>query len=100
MRSVRFTSPTDMRWNPTLACPPVAYDVIRGDVASLATAGDEIDLGSVTCVEADSPDTTSGDGETPPPGVTWFYLVRSTQYGDYGRSSDGRLRYPSGEDCR
>ena len=85
---------------PALHCSPVANDVIRGEVTSLATAGDEIDLGSVICVDSDSPDMGSGDGETPPSGVAWFYLVRSTQYGDYGRSSYGRLRYPSGEDCR
>lgn len=100
VRNLHFTSAAELGWNRAMACSPVAYDVIRGDVANLAVSGEEIDLGPVVSIESDSPDLAAADGATPAPGVAWFYIARGTQYGGYGRSSTGASRHPSGGDCR
>ena len=68
------------------------YDVIRGDLAALRAVEGEIDLGSVTCVEGGSADTSTAgneDAAAPPVGGVYFFLVQS---------DDGQLQSGWGED--
>lgn len=65
-------------------------------------AGDSVDLGQVTCIEAASADTsTAGDDDAsiPAAGEVWVYLVRTTSELDYGTSSAGEPRTASSGDC-
>lgn len=83
------------------------YDVIRGDVANLQAGGGAVDLGSVVCVENDSPNAnTAGSEDTlqPAPGQVLFYLYRGIDdidlgTGSYGRSNAGDERLPAAGDC-
>ena len=45
----------------------VAYDLLRGGSP---------DFGTATCVASDESGTSASDATVPPPGQTWFYLVR------------------------
>ncbi|MFQ5876281.1 MAG: hypothetical protein ACE5JH_01115 [Acidobacteriota bacterium] len=95
--------PTLLRWNSV--GQGARYDVVRGTVLSLRSAGGVTDLGVVTCIEADSTDlTTSGfeDAGEPFPGEAFYYLVRSDRDGGgigYGRSSALEPRVPASGDC-
>ena len=80
-----------------------AYDVIRGTIGQISQAGSTADLGTVTCVENDSPDTLATEtGVTPPFGTVYFYLMRSDDSkvkGSYGKTSSGKVRVPASGDC-
>ncbi len=99
---VSKASPTLVSW--TVESGPVRYDVIRGDVAALATG---VDLGAVVCLEDDSPDAdTAGfeDPLEPAPAQAFFYLYRGTEGqaagpGSWGAGSDGSGRTPSSGSC-
>ncbi|HEX6851978.1 MAG TPA: hypothetical protein VF139_11295 [Candidatus Polarisedimenticolaceae bacterium] len=95
-------APTTVSWD--VESGPSTYDVIRGDVASLAIAGATVDLGVVTCVENDSADALAGDAVAPAPGEAWFYLHRGSAGalagpGTYGAGSGNRERIPGGGGC-
>lgn len=84
------------------------YDVIRGDVAQLAFGPvGTITLGSVTCLEDDSPDATTagfGDPALPAPGSAHFYLQRgsaglSLGPGSWGQGSNGGERIATAGGC-
>lgn len=99
-------TPTVVSWD--VEPSPVRYDVIRGDVANLALgAGNTVDLGSVVCIEDDSPDAdTIGDEDVaaPSPGQVFFYAYRGSPGlvagpGSYGQGSGGRERVPAGGGC-
>jgi hypothetical protein len=73
-------APTLLSWDPDPES--TRYDVVRGDVASLAIAGSTVDLGPVTCIEDDSPDNATignEDAAQPLPGQAFFYLYRGTK---------------------
>jgi Tol biopolymer transport system component len=85
------------------------YDLIRGDVASLAPGGGgTVDLGTVTCVEDDSHDLDNEESEDalqPAPGQVFFYLFRGSQGvldgpGSYGQGTGGGERLPSSGGCQ
>ncbi|ANM31337.1 hypothetical protein ABI59_19780 [Acidobacteria bacterium Mor1] len=102
--TVSKTAPTVFSWEPMPSA--IRYDAIRGNVADLAASGGNIDLGSVVCLEDESPDAdTEGFGDTEPPaGTVYFYLFRGTQGvddgpGSYGTGSDGSERLATGGDC-
>jgi Tol biopolymer transport system component len=98
-------APTQVNWD--VASGPATYDVIRGDVASLAITGDTIDLGTVLCLENDSPDAATAEGadpDTPEPGQVFFYLYRGSMGrlagpGSYGRGAGERERLPGAGGC-
>ena len=98
-------SPTVLSWTPEPG--PVRYDVIRGDLALVQGAGGVIDLGTVVCLEDDSPDadtTGSGDPVDPEPGQVFFFLYRGSQgldagTGSWGSASDGRERVAGPGGC-
>ncbi|MCP3978982.1 MAG: hypothetical protein GY716_06570 [bacterium] len=104
--SVGAQSPTLVSWD---AEPrPQSYDVIRGDVADLASLpGGTVDLGSVVCLEDDSLDTdTQGfeDAISPTPGQTFFFLYRGQEWtggdpGSWGEGSAGGERVASAGAC-
>jgi subtilisin family serine protease len=92
---------------------PVAtsYDFIRGDLGVFSESGTGVNVGSVVCLEDDSPDAdTAGGNEDdgiPAPGTGYFYLGRFSVgpappfvgSGEYGGSSRNRDRAPSAGDC-
>jgi penicillin amidase len=84
----------------------VNYDVVRGDLADLRVIGSDVNLGSVTCIESDSTDTTTAgreDSVVPPPGRAFFYLIQfndGLQDSSYGSMSVGRARVVSGGNCQ
>jgi len=68
----------------------------------------QIDLGPVNCLADDVPQTNvfnvtgPSDPDTPPLGVTYFYVVRARGTAvpeTYGFSSDSRERVPFSGDC-
>lgn len=65
----------------------VAYDLIRGDLGSVAQDGSEVDLGLATCVANDYPAVRGPcDSTVPPVGEAFFHLVRVAGEDHYGRS--------------
>jgi Tol biopolymer transport system component len=95
-------APTIVSWD--VESGPSSYDVIRGDVASLAVAGSTVDLGAVTCVENDSGDAVAEDASAPAPGHAWFYVYRGSagpfaSPGTYGAGTGNRERVPAGGGC-
>ncbi len=87
---------TLLKWN--FLGTAYRYDVARGSLRNLASAGDSVELGPLLCVEDNSADIkTAGreDAETPLPGEAFFYVARGVLAGvpgPYGHSSDGRER--------
>jgi hypothetical protein len=75
-----------------------SYDFIRGDVVALSEGWRGVNLGTVVCLENDSPDSdTAGneDAAMPDPGEAFFYLSRfnaAPGAGSYGGSSRHRDR--------
>ncbi len=102
---VSKASPTVLSW--TVESGPVRYDVIRGDLSQVHGLAGSIDLGTVRCLEAGSPDADTvgfGDATDPAPGQVFFFLYRGSQGlgagpGSYGASTDGRERLPSSGGC-
>jgi len=94
---------THLQWGEVTGA--LHYDVIRGDLAALRIEGSNVNLGTVTCIEHDSPVTnTSGydDAILPAPGQVFFYAVQfydGIQESSYGSESVGRARVVSGGDC-
>jgi hypothetical protein len=82
------------------------YDVIRGNLSSLAVAGANVTLGPVVCIENESADITTApdhlDTGAPPAGQVFFYLLRtktSVNAGTYGYSTANKRRMPTVGDC-
>ena len=84
------------------------YDLIRGRISAVTPGPTQIDLGSVTCLADDVPQTNvfnvtgPSDPDSPPLGVAYFYVVRARNAAvpeTYGFSSDSRERVPSSGDC-
>ncbi len=82
----------------------MSYDVIRGQLGQIVETQVVIDLGTVVCIENDSPDaSTQGweDAALPNPGEAFFYLVEyyDGTYSSYGTESAGNPRAPGAGDC-
>jgi hypothetical protein len=77
---------TAARW--TFLGTGLTYDLIRGEVASLAEDASAVDLGPTTCL-ADGHLTVSWscDATVPSPSQRFFYVVRATGESHFGRSS-------------
>jgi subtilisin family serine protease len=75
-----------------------SYDFIRGDLDALTESWRGVDLGTVVCLEDDSPDadtTGNEDLEVPDLGEAFFYLARfnaAPGAGSYGGSTQNRDR--------
>jgi hypothetical protein len=87
---VNDAADTVVDWNAALGAPDAVYDIVRGDLSSLSEGPGGIDLGTLTCIESDSVDTTTaGDADTAVPsvGAGFFYLIRfelGLSVGGYG----------------
>jgi hypothetical protein len=77
-----------------------SYDFVRGDLSALGESARGVDVGSVVCLEDDSPDPdTLGDEDaaTPATGEGFFYLARfnaapgAGSYGGSSRNSDRQV---------
>jgi Tol biopolymer transport system component len=98
-------SPTELSWDhsPT----SLRYDAIRGSIANLSIAGATVDLGPVTCLEDDSPDSHThghGDAADPAPGEAFFFLYRGSvgfdaTAGSYGQGTGGKERVAGAGGC-
>lgn len=100
--SVSRSSPTLVSWDPDPHA--VRYDVVRGNVASLAIAGSTVDLGPVVCLADDLSGLSIADGVDPAPGQAYFYVRRGTQGaadgpGSYGQGTGNRERVPGSGGC-
>jgi len=79
-----------------------SYDVIRGDVANLATLVDHVDLGPVACVANDTTALALADATQPAPGQCFIWYTRPNKAGvpgSYGKTADGREYLPASGDC-
>jgi HYR domain-containing protein len=95
---------TLLQWDPVAGAS--SYKMIRGLVGSLHESGDFIDLGTVSCVQADSlsgSSTTPGreDTDIPPLGQVFFYLASYDDGSDSGYGSDtaAKPRVKTGGGC-
>ena len=94
---------TQISWPPFFEAS--AYDVIRGDRSQITQTATQVSLGTVLCIENDSPNTDNVGNEdlsNPSIGTTYFYLFRSQDAqvkGSYGRSSLGKVRVATAGDC-
>lgn len=94
---------TYLRWG---IVPGAVYDVIRGNVASVSQTPTTVNLGPVTCIANDLPDTDTSsfpDPGTPPPGQAYFYMLRSVVAGvagNYSVSTGGKPGFPSSGGCQ
>ncbi len=90
---------TFLTWSPVPGGSGAVYDVVRGDLDALGPGGA---LGTLSCIEDNSSDTTSAgspDADEPAPGAGFFYLVRfqlGFSDGDYGTTSEGTTRTGDG----
>ncbi len=102
---LRGRRPDLLHWDPSPWA--LSYDVIRGDLAALASGlGGMVDLGTVTCLEDDSPDamTIIDDMDEPVSGQGFFYLYRGAPGdligpGSWGGATGGAERMPAGGSC-
>lgn len=81
-----------------------SYDFIRADLGALSESAARVDLGSVVCLEDDSPDpntTGNEDAALPNLGEAFVYLGRfnAALSRSYGGSSSNRDRWAASEDC-
>ncbi len=77
---------TELRWS--FMATGISYDLIRGDVASLAAVGAHVDLGAAICLQDNLPSVRfSCDSAKPLVGQSYFYLVRPSTVSNYGWSS-------------
>ncbi len=101
---------TWLQW-PTRQCA-TSYDIIRGVLPGPAAVGGLVDLGAVVCVADDFvvspgsiPSTMFGprDGDAPPIGQSFFYLIRATLQPSgvtpYGFSNKDEQESPSSGGC-
>jgi hypothetical protein len=93
---------TVFRWG---LVPGALYDVIRGDVGSVTQMTSTFNLGPVTCLANDIPDTDTAavaDATNPPLGKAYFYMVRSVisgVAGQYSVSTNGKRGVPASGGC-
>jgi len=97
---VTQAQPSVLEWD--AGSGPLAYDVVRGDLAALAFADSEVDLGAVVCLHPAWPGVSTreaADDAVPGSGLGFFYLLRSLPGGDLGAASGGQARVAAAGDC-
>ncbi len=98
VRNVRLLADRrTIAWDPLApdAGSRTVHDVVRGDLAEVASVGSG---SSETCLESGTADATTEDLQDPAPGAGAYYLVRGRNacgVGTYGFTSGGRERDPS-----
>jgi hypothetical protein len=95
-------SQTVLRWG---LVPGAVYDVIRGNVKLITAGAGTNNLGAVTCLANDLPDTDTSaipDAAVPPVGEAYFYAIRQVVAGvasPYMVSNTGKAGVPSSGGC-
>jgi hypothetical protein len=93
---------TVYRWG---LVPGAVYDVIRSNLSAITSGAGTIDLGPVTCLADNLPDTDTAamaDTAVPPLGDVFLYMVRPVVGGVpglYHVSSSGKPAVPSSGGC-
>jgi hypothetical protein len=93
---------TYFEWDAVPGGNGAVYDLVRGDVSNLSGNASAVDLGTLTCIEDDSPDATSltdPDAAAPAPGAAFFDLVRFQEgavAGSWGFGGEGGERAGTG----
>ncbi|HJQ97555.1 MAG TPA: hypothetical protein VJ826_04520 [Candidatus Polarisedimenticolaceae bacterium] len=103
--TVGKASPTVLSWDPSPFS--LRYDVVRGSIANLSIVGSTVNLGPVSCLEDDSPDSHTrgyGDPTDPAPGQAFFFLYRGSvganaAAGSYGQGTGARERVAGAGGC-
>jgi len=104
LRADETTQGTLVRWNPIAGA--VYYNVIRGNLSNLHDTGPSYELGTATCIEAQSvsPDTYQyQDAEVPPPGEVFVYLAEyfdGLHHSTYGSPSAAKPHATGVGGCR
>jgi HYR domain-containing protein len=93
---------TVLRWDPVSTAQ--TYRIVRGNVRSLRETADFIDLGTVACVQADSPSTStlvSPDAHVPNVGEAFYYVAAYNDGRDsgYGTDTATKPRLKTGGGC-
>ena len=102
MTSVLGQDASVFRWG---LVPGAVYDVIRGQIKLVTQGPGSINLGPVTCIADDLPDTDTtafADSAVPPVGDVFFYLVRPViggVAGQYSVSTTGKPAIPASGGC-
>jgi Putative collagen-binding domain of a collagenase len=80
-----------LAWLPVFGA--LAFDAVRGDLATLRSSGGDFGLATDDCLVAADPTTVLDDPETPPPGGGFWYLVRprSCSAGTYDSGYPGQV---------
>lgn len=99
VNNLRLSAPETATWDHTPCAAPPSYRVIRGNVANLGLSGGVVDLGSVTCEVAATPNNNATVAGSPPDGETWFYLVKEEAATEYGWSSSYQPENPASGGC-
>jgi hypothetical protein len=100
--SVIGTNQTVLRWG---LVPGAVYDVIRGNLNQITAGVGTNNLGAVTCLANDLPDTDTSaipDPAVPVVGQGFFYAIRQVVGGlasPYMVSSTGKAGVPSSGGC-
>ena len=94
---------TQVSW--TTVQGAVEYNVVRGNLGDLTVTADSIDLGTVTCIEPGSTDTSTAgdeDPQAPTSGHGFFYLVDFDDglRSGYGTETAPKPRVPAAGNCR
>jgi hypothetical protein len=69
-----FPNTSTLNWNAEPAS--TRYDVVKGNLGALVANGGNFTTSLITCLENDSGDTQSTDGQNPGSGQGFYYLVR------------------------
>jgi hypothetical protein len=93
---------TVLRWDPVSTAQ--SYRIVRGNVRSLRETADFIDLGTVACLQATSPATStlaSPDASTPAAGEAFYYVAAYSDGRDsgYGTATATKPRLKTGGGC-
>jgi hypothetical protein len=86
-----FDAPDTLRWEDPAESGALTFDVLRGDLASLAGGTPP------ACLMTGVVQTSFVDASTPDAGLGWYYLVRGTNAGGtgvLGHGSDCGPRWP------
>jgi hypothetical protein len=87
-RGLASSSKADLVWTATPGGS--AYDVVKGDLPALRSSGGDFTSSLLSCVENNSPDTSSTDPASPSIGGAYYYLVRTFGCAQNGTYDEGQ----------
>jgi hypothetical protein len=66
----------ELVWSPAVPGSGTTFDVVRGDLTTLRSTGGDFQQATADCLADDEPGNLLTDGEPPPAGQGYWYLVR------------------------